>query len=93
MTLTVIYALLGLLLIAFNVYQRKLWLKYAMMVLGFVLVFSASQHAGLDNKSTLEVAIYVGVMIVFAFIIQLIAKAVCAKLAARYPEWIRADIR
>ena len=88
MTLTVIYALLGLLLIAFNVYQRKLWLKYAMMVLGFVLVFS-----GLDNKSTLEVAIYVGVMIVFAFIIQLIAKAVCAKLAARYPEWIRADIR
>ena len=51
MALTVIYALLGLLLIAFNVYQRKLWLKYAMMVLGFVLVFSASQHAGLDNKA------------------------------------------
>lgn len=93
MALTVIYALLGLILVALNVYQRKLWLKYAMMVLGFVLVFSASQRAGLDNKSTLEVAIYIGVMIVFAFIIQILAKAICTKLAVRYPEWIRADIR
>lgn len=93
MALTVIYALLGLILVALNVYQRKLWLKYAMMVLGFVLVFSASQRAGLDNKSWSEVAIYIGVMIVFAFIIQILAKAICTKLAARYPEWIRADIR
>ncbi len=93
MSLTVIYALLGLILVALNVYQRKLWLKYAMMVLGFVLVFSASQHAGLDNKSTFEIAIYIGVMIAFAFIIQILAKAICTKLAARYPEWIRADVR
>lgn len=93
MALTIIYALVGLILLAFQVYQRKIAIKYAMMILGFVLVFSASTRMGFDTRPMSELWVYLAALIVLAFVIQIIVKAISTRLAAKYPEWLRTDHR
>ena len=92
MLLTAFYALLGLILIGLNVYQVKAWLKYGMMIIGFILVFSASKRMNFDAMGSLEVGIYIGVLVLLAFGLQIILRIICARLAVRYPNWLRADI-
>lgn len=90
MTLIVICTLLGLIFAALSVHLCNSWLKNTLMVLGYILVFLGVQRAGMDDKSWLEVAVFISAMILFAVMIKSIIKIICTKFASQYPKWIKA---